>query len=171
MIIDHYDCQLLAVAGDSSGGTLAAAVSLMARDYNIPMIKYQVLIYPVTDYYNLENQSYIDYAKGYSLESDTMIWFWHHYYDGSGVDLNSNYICPLRAESLKDIPPTLIITAEYDPLRDEGEAYAQRLLESGVKVTLKRYNDVMHGFMMSWRTLDKGMKLLVEVGRTLSSSL
>jgi acetyl esterase len=134
----------LAVGGDSAGGNLAAVVTLMARRHRTPRINFQLLIYPVTDY-NLETSSYHDNAHGYFLWRDDMAWFWKHYLpnEAAGEEV---YASPLRAADLRGLPPALVITAEYDPLRDEGEAYAERLAQAEVPVTLTSCPGLIHGF-------------------------
>src|SRR5690606_11642277 len=117
------------VAGDSAGGNLAAVSALMARDRGGPQIGCQVLIYPITDC-NFDTPSYLDFAEDYFLTRNAMIWFWDQYCPNR-TDRAHAYVAPLRAESLADLPPALILTAEYDPLRDEAEAYAAKLAEAG----------------------------------------
>jgi len=134
----------VAVGGDSAGGNLAAVVSLMARDRSGPKIGLQLLIYPVTDY-DFETQSYTDNGEGYLLTKDSMVWFWGHYVH-TPEDARHPHASPLQAEDLSGLPAALVVTAEFDPLRDEGEAYAKRLSESGVKVTAKRFDGQIHGF-------------------------
>ena len=138
------DPKRLAVGGDSAGGNLAAVVSLMARDRGKPKIGFQMLIYPVTDH-AYETASYRDNADGYLLTKDAMVWFWNHYLTGAGDSANA-YASPLRAKSFTGLPPAMVVTAEFDPLRDEGEAYAAKLREAGVPVKLKRYDGLVHGF-------------------------
>ena len=134
----------IAVGGDSAGGNLAAAVALRARDRGGPRIAYQLLIYPVTDH-DLDTPSYHANASGYLLGRSGMQWFWDHYVPdvGSRMDPEAS---PLRAASLAGLPPAYVITAEYDPLRDEGQAYAERLRAAGVPVTLDACPGVIHGF-------------------------
>jgi acetyl esterase len=140
------DGRRLAVGGDSAGGNLAAVVSLMARDRAKPTIAFQLLIYPVTDH-SYETASYRDNADGYLLTKDSMVWFWNHYLKGAG-DGAQPYASPLRARDLEGLPPAMVVTTEFDPLRDEGEAYAERLRQAGVPVKLKRYDGLIHGFFM-----------------------
>jgi acetyl esterase len=140
------DACRLAVGGDSAGGNLAAAVSLMARDRGKPKIAYQVLIYPVTEH-SYDTASYRENADGYLLTKDSMVWFWNHYLR-SPADGAQPYASPLRARDLKGLPPAMVVTTEFDPLRDEGEAYAERLRQAGVPVKLKRYDGLIHGFFM-----------------------
>ncbi|MDT7565509.1 MAG: acetyl esterase [Pseudonocardiales bacterium] len=134
----------LAVAGDSAGGNLAAAVALAARDRGGPELAAQLLIYPVTDF-NFGTASYQDNREGYVLTKGSMQWFWAHYLGAQDLDKDP-YACPLRADSLVGLPPAYVATSEYDPLRDEGEAYARRLEEAGVAVTAKRFDGMLHGF-------------------------
>jgi len=139
------DAKRIAVGGDSAGGNLAAVVSLMARDRGGPPIVFQLLVYPVTDVPSANTLSYRENAEGYFLTAKMMHWFWNHYC-GKNPELSDPYLCPLRARDLKRLPPALVITAEFDPLRDEGEAYAARLREAGVPATSKRYPGMIHGF-------------------------
>jgi acetyl esterase len=138
------DGSRIAVGGDSAGGNLAAAVALRARDEGGPAIALQALVYPVTDY-SFETESYAVNADGYLLTKDMMIWFWDHYLN-SAADGENPLASPLRADDLSGLPPAVVITAEYDPLRDEGEAYAKRLSEAGVPVIQTRYDGQIHAF-------------------------
>jgi acetyl esterase/lipase len=136
----------LAVVGNSVGGDMAAAITLMAKDKKGPEIKLQVLLWPVTDA-NFETESYNLYANERFLTKNMMKWFWDNYLP----DTNKRkeiYASPLQAsiEQLKNLPPALVQTAENDVLRDEGEAYARKLNEAGVKVTLTRYNGLIHDY-------------------------
>lgn len=138
------DGKRLAVAGNSVGGNMAAVVSLMAKDKKGPEIKLQVLFWPVTDA-NFETGSYNQFANGYFLTKNMMKWFWDNY----TTDLNARkeiYASPLQAdlEQLKGLPPALVQVAENDVLRDEGEAYAKKLDDAGVKVIATRYNGMIH---------------------------
>lgn len=160
----------VAVGGDSSGGNLAAAVCLLNRDRHGPKIKLQVLVYPVLDYYLPGTPSYETFGKGYILDRDLMAWSWNHYLR-SDEDINNPYICPLRAESFAGLPPAFILTAEYDPLRDEGEAYAGKLREAGVEAAQTMYGGMVHGFVMHWRVYDRAMDALREIGSKLKSCL
>jgi len=140
------DPRRIAVGGDSAGGNLAAVVSLMARDRGGPRLVFQLLVYPVTDAPGSgEYPSYRENAEGYFLTSTMMDWFWNHYC-GAKPDLADPYLCPNRAADVGGLPPALVITAEFDPLRDEGEAYARRLREAGVPAEVKRYPGMIHGF-------------------------
>ena len=118
------DPRRIAVGGDSAGGNLAAVVSLMSRDRGGCDIAFQLLVYPVTER-NFDTPSYIDNAEGYQLSRDGMIWYWDHYL-ASAADAANPYAAPMQADDLSGLPPALVITAEFDPLRDEGEAYAEK---------------------------------------------
>ena len=134
----------IAVGGSSAGGNLAAAVSLMARDRNASYIKFQLLVYPVTDR-NLDTKSYIDNSHGYSLTRDAMRWYWDHYLDSDSDALNP-YAAPLQSCDLTGLPDALIVAAEYDPLRTEAEKYAEAMASANVRVEYKCYDGLIHGF-------------------------
>lgn len=159
----------VAVGGDSAGGNLAASVALMARDRGGPAIIFQLLVYPVTDYYTPGTPSYQQNADGYFLTRDDMVWFWNHYLNGE-ADAANPYACPLRAASLADLPPALVITAEFDPLRDEGEIYAARLRAYGVAAELVRYDGMIHGFLSMAGVLDQGRNALAFAASRLRSA-
>ncbi len=163
------DANRLVVGGDSAGGNLAAVVSLRARDENGPAIRFQLLVYPVTDH-NFETVSYRDNAEGYLLTRDGMIWFWGHYLgpDGDGAHPHAS---PLQAESLAGLPPAHVITAEYDPLRDEGEAYASRLQEAGVPTTHTRYAGQIHAFFNMHGVLDDATNAVEEAAQKVKAAL
>lgn len=151
----------LAVAGDSAGGNLAAVVSLLARDRSGPSLALQVLIYPITDC-DLARPSYIRNARDYMLTRDLMAWFWKHYAP-SDTEARRPEASPLRAGSLADLPPALVLTAEFDPLLDEGRAYAERLREAGVPVTYREYAGMIHGFFRMTGQLDRARDALDQV--------
>jgi acetyl esterase len=155
------DPDRFAVCGDSAGGHLAAVVSLMARDLKGPRIDLQILIYPITDC-SFDTPSYDENQEGYMLTRDLMKWFWNHFIENEG-QADDPYVSPLRAENLSDLPPALIITAEYDPLRDEGESYGKRLQQAGVKATISRYPGMIHAFIRMTARLDKAKEALDEV--------
>ena len=150
------DADRLVVAGDSAGGNLAAVVALMARDRGGPGIAFQLLIYPVIDAAQ-DTPSYEENSDGYFLTAAYMRWFWEQYL-GPGGDSDDGYASVLRHPDLAGLPPTLMITAEYDPLRDEGEAYADALEAAGVPVTTYRAPGMFHGFFNMDAVLD-GSKL------------
>jgi len=139
------DATRIAVAGDSAGGNLAAVVALMSRDRGGPSLVHQLLIYPVTDN-RFDTTSYKDNGSGYFLSANMMRWFWHHYLE-SEADGENPLASPLRAGDLSGLPPATVLTAQYDPLRDEGRAYAKRLEEAGVATTHTDYPGVFHGFL------------------------
>jgi len=134
----------IAIGGDSAGGNLAAVVPLVARDRNLPMPKLQLLVYPVTDH-DFESPSMIDNAKGYGLETEHMDWFFEHYARRAS-DFDDWRLSPMRAADVSGLAPALVITAEMDPLRDQGEAYGRRLAEAGVESEVLRADGLFHGF-------------------------
>lgn len=152
------DASRIAVGGDSAGGNLAAVVALMACDQGGPPLVFQLLIYPVTDATG-SSPSMIENADGYGLTQKDMLWFTNHYLNNEDEQRNP-LVSPLLAPNLDGLPPALIITAEYDPLRDEAELYAQCLKDAGVPVTMTRYNGAIHGFVS--RPFDLGKKALRE---------
>jgi acetyl esterase len=133
----------VAVAGDSAGGNLAAVVTQHFRDTDGPALAAQLLIYPATDVAG-DYPSRTENGTGYFLETATMEWFFDHY-AGSETDIDAR-LSPLHAEDLSGLPPAVVVTAEYDPLRDEGEAYAQALADAGVRVEQCRFDGMIHGF-------------------------
>lgn len=155
----QIDPRRIGVAGDSAGGNLAAVVALMARDRGGPELFRQVLVYPVADHFAEgradPHPSYAENASGYMLTAQSMDHFWQLYLAQPG-DSSNPYASPLRARDLTGLPPALVITAEYDPLRDEGERYAQRLREAGVPVELKRFDGMIHGFWGLMQSVAKG---------------
>lgn len=144
----NLDSSRLAVAGDSVGGNMAAAVLLLAKERGGPKIDYQVLFYPVTDA-NFNTQSYQQYATGIWLTREAMKWFWNNYLPDEEARKQPT-ASPLQAslDQLRGQPPALIITDENDVLRDEGEAYAHKLMQAGVNVTAVRYLGTIHDFVM-----------------------
>ena len=138
----------LAIAGDSVGGNMAAAVTLMAKQRRGPRFAQQVLFYPVTDA-NFDTDSYRQFAEGYFLRRDAMQWFWDQYTNDPAQRAQTT-ASPLRAttEQLSGLPPALVITGEADVLRDEGEAYASKLRQAGVPVTAVRVQGIIHDFVM-----------------------
>jgi acetyl esterase len=163
------DGQRLAVGGDSAGGNLAAVVALMARDAGGPAIALQVLIYPVTDVMR-ETRTYADFADGYMLTRDSMRWFIAHYL-ASKADAADWRVSPLRAPSLAGLPPALIVTAGFDPLRDEGEQYAGRLRDAGNMVDYACYGGMVHGFLGMGKLLDTAGRAIAHIGGSLRQAL
>jgi acetyl esterase len=161
----------IAVGGDSAGGNLAAVVALKARDEGGggPRLACQVLLYPITND-DLDTASYREFARGYMLTREAMAWYWDQYVPAPG-DRRDPYASPLRAEDLGGLPPALVMTAGYDVLRDEAEAYAARLIEAGTRVQLSRHDGMIHGFLRRTAIFDQGRKALAEVGEMLRSTL
>ncbi|MEY2420534.1 MAG: acetyl esterase [Acidimicrobiaceae bacterium] len=147
-IVEHAadlggDGSRIAIGGDSAGGNMAAVTALRARDEDL-LLRHQLLVYPVTDC-TMSSASYDENAEGYFLSADSMDWFIGHYLSG-GADAKDPRVSPLFADDVKGVAPALVITAEFDPLRDEGEAYAERLREANVDVELQRFDGQVHGF-------------------------
>lgn len=138
----------LAIAGDSVGGNMVAALTLMAKQRRGPRFAQQVLFYPVTDA-SFDTGSYRQFAEGYFLRRDAMQWFWDQYTTDPAQRAQTT-ASPLRAtkDQLAGLPPALVITGEADVLRDEGEAYANKLREAGVPVTAVRFQGIIHDFVM-----------------------
>jgi acetyl esterase len=162
------DPMRIAIGGDSAGGNLTAVVAQMSRDRGGVRPVYQLLVYPVTDH-GYDTPSYRENADDYLLTKDAMVWFWNHYL-GSESDGNSPLASPLRADNLRDLPPALVITAEFDPLRDEGEAYAAKLRDAGVPVMLTRYDGMIHGFFSLGAVLDQGKNAMAEAAAGLRAA-
>ena len=145
----NVDPSRLAVAGDSVGGNMAIAVTMLAKKRRgEPKINFQALFYPVTDA-NFDTASYNAYQDGYWLTREAMKWFWDNY-TSDQVNRKEPTVSPLQAsvEDLKGLPPALIINGEFDVLRDEGEAYAHKLIDAGVEVQAARYHGTIHDFVM-----------------------
>ncbi len=153
------DPDRVAVGGDSAGGNLAAVVALRARDRGLAL-RQQLLVYPVTDS-DFDTPSYLANADGYGLTRPTMLWFWDHYLgpDGNRDDPEAS---PLRAPDLVGVAPAFVLTCEFDPLCDEGEAYAARLEAAGVPVRLTRYDGLIHGFIRMAAITDRTQDALDE---------
>ena len=162
------DPSRIAVGGDSAGGNLAAVVAQVARDHGKPPLKFQLLIYPVTDA-ACDTPSYSENADGYLLTRDAMQWFWNHY-TRSDADRKNPYASPLRASNFTGLPPALVITAEFDPLRDEGERYADRLRAAGIPVQLTRYDGMIHGFFAMAAMIDQGKQAIQQAAAALRAA-
>jgi acetyl esterase len=159
------DPSRIAVCGDSAGGNLATVAALMARDRNGPAIAFQALAYPITDF-DPDNGSYREFAEGCFLTRDEMLWYWDQYVP-TLEDRRRPYASPGRADDLSKLPPALVLTAEYDVLRDEGEAYARKLMEAGVPVKLSRYEGMIHGFLRRYPFFDQGRTAIEEIAAAL----
>jgi acetyl esterase len=150
------DAARLAVGGDSAGGAVAAVVCQAMRDAKEPGPAFQMLIYPATDS-SQESGSRKSFAEGYFLTKGLMDWFWKAYVP-AGTDLADLRLSPLLAKDFTGLPPAFVLTAGYDPLRDEGRAYADRLIDAGVKTTYVNYPGTIHGFFSLTRFLKQGLK-------------
>jgi acetyl esterase len=152
------DPRRLVLAGDSAGGNLACAVTLRLRDEDGPRARGQLLVYPVTDHWTAGFPSYAEFAEGFGLTRDVMAWFWDHYLgepmDAARAAALPAQAVPLRAPDLRGLPPALVLSAECDVLRDEGEAYAGRLREAGVDAARERCAGMHHGFFNWGGVLD-----------------
>ncbi len=164
------DVENIAVAGDSAGGNIATVVTLMARDRNGPNIKAQALLYPLTTFQDIEFDSRLKYDSGYYLLSRNVMLRARETYTPDESMWIHEYTSPLDASNLYGLPPAIVITAEFDPLRDEGEAYAEKLFEHGVPVEAIRYNGVMHGFISFYEVMYRGNHGLAETSRFLRTA-
>ena len=173
-IYDHaedfqIDRSRIAVGGDSAGGNLAAVVSNLAKDRNAPSICFQLLIYPSTNVGGKPTVSMLENAEGYFLTKGTMEWFRKCYLNNEEDKLNP-LLSPILYEDFSGLPPALVITAEYDPLRDEGEDYAKKLVEAGIEVETVRYNGAIHGFVSMSAVIDLGKEALEKSGSALKAA-
>jgi acetyl esterase/lipase len=159
----------IAVGGSSAGGNLAAVAALMARERGAPKIAFQLLHVPVTDH-DFDTPSYRANATGYGLTRNGMRWFWDHYAPDPTLRAEP-YASPLRAADLSGLPPAHVVTAECDPLRDEGKAYASRLLEAGVPTTYVEYPGMVHGFTGMAVTIPMGRTAIDDMGAALRRAL
>jgi acetyl esterase len=159
----------VAVAGDSAGGNLAAVVPLMAKERGGPALTFQLLVYPVTGVPEDGRPSYKENAEGYMLTKDAMIWF-SDLYASTAADYEHPWFSPTRATDLSGLPPALVITAEYDPLRDEGEDYGRLLQAAGVACTITRYDGMIHGFYGMDEALDQGRAAQLEAAAALRAA-
>ena len=146
----------IAVGGDSAGGAISAVVCQACRDAGDPMPAFQMLIYPATDS-SKKSKSRTAFAEGYFLSGSLMEWFWKAYVPAA-ADLSDLRLSPLLAKDFKGLPPAFVLTAGFDPLRDEGRAYADRLIDAGVKTTYVNYPGTIHGFFSLTRFLQQGLK-------------
>jgi acetyl esterase len=162
------DPSLLAVGGDSAGGNLAAVVALRARDAGGPAIAFQLLVYPQVDFTD-DSPSMREYGADHFLTTETMAWFANHYLPPP-IDRRQAWVSPLHAK-LAGLPPAFVLTAECDPLRDQGEAYARRLQEAGVGATLKRYEGMFHPFFSLSGILDGAREAVADASAALKTAL
>src|SRR5262249_4952405 len=159
----------LILFGDSAGGNLATVCARLARESGGPEIALQILAYPVADS-DLDNDSYRDFGRGYVLSRADMDWFFTHYLPDPALRADPR-VAPLRAGDLRSLPPALILTAEYDVLRDEAEVYARRLAAAGVKVQLRRYRGVAHGFLRMANLVDIAEHAFGDIGAAVDAAL
>jgi acetyl esterase len=160
----------IAVCGDSAGANLAAVTCLVSRDRGGPPIRFQALAYPATDAANLNTESFRANGKGYYLTSEDIVQVIPLYLNDSD-EARDPYVSPLLATDLKGLPPALIITAEFDPLRSEGEAYAERLDQAGVPCRLHRYGSMIHGFVSFIGILPQAGQAIDEMAAAMSEAL
>jgi acetyl esterase len=165
------DRDRIAVGGDSAGGNLAAAVALLARRRSGPRLAFQLLFYPVTNH-AFDTPSYRAFAEGYLLTRRAMQWYWSQYLPRPEVG-DDPAASPLRSrrDDLRGLPPALVVTAEFDPLRDEGEAYADHLRSAGVRVQSHRQDGLIHGFLQFGGVIDRAQTALDEAAVTLRAAL
>ena len=168
------DPSRMAVGGDSAGGNLSAVMTLMARDQGGPELRFQLLVYPAVDARQLDDYgSRVSNAEAPFLPWTTIEYFVGHYLDASGEPdpRQDPRMSPLLARSHRGLPPALVVTAEFDPLRDEGEAYARELEGAGVEVQLHRYDGMPHVFFQLSPVVEDGRKLLEEASLALKEAL
>jgi acetyl esterase len=165
------DPERLAVGGDSAGGNLAAAACQRLRDAE-PSVRFQLLVYPVLDA-RFATRSIDENAEGYFLTKEAMLWFREHYLSGGEGDPDDPRVSPGCApeSAMVGLPPGLVITAEYDPLRDEGEIYGERLQAAGVNMAVSRYDGVIHGFMAMADLIPDGRAAIDEAAKALRAVL
>ena len=163
------DTRRVAVAGDSAGGNLSAVVSQLAAATGVPVPTCQVLIYPAVDF-SLERDSHRELADGHVIPRDRIVWYSEQYLRGEAdkADLRAS---PLRAPKVADQPPTLIVTAGFDPLLDEGKAYAEKLREAGVDVVYREYPGQIHAFVSLTKAIPQGMTCTLEIAEYLRQRL
>jgi acetyl esterase/lipase len=158
------DARRISVGGDSAGGNLATVIAMRCRDAGGPKLSRQLLIYPVTDLSSFDTASHRELAEGYFLTRAAMQWFTGHYLASDDQKRHAE-ASPLHAPNLSGLPPAFVMTAEFDPLRDEGEAYAARLQQAGVSVTSKRYPGMIHGFVSMRGVVSGGRQAIQEAAK------
>jgi len=163
------DPSLIAVGGDSAGGNLATVVALRARDAGGPPLAFQLLVYPLVDFTDHDSGSMREYADGHFLTRPIMDYFADHYLP-PGVDRRQPWVSPLKA-NLAGLPPASVLTAECDPLRDQGEAFAERLKQAGVQTALKRYDGMIHPFFGLGGIFDGAREAVADASAALKAAL
>jgi acetyl esterase len=163
------DANRIAVGGDSAGGALAAEVAQLARKKGSPKIAFQLLMFPVTQV-GAETASLREFAVGYFLDTPTLDWFFGHYVP-AGADRSDPRLSPLNAEDFKGLPPAYVMLGGFDPLHDEGLAYARKLRDAGVKVDIADYPDMVHCFIYMQALLPQGLTAVSAAARAVRSGL
>jgi len=163
------DPSKIAVMGDSAGGNLSAVVSMMARDKKGPKISRQVLVYPATNLNTLDTDSYTFFGEGFMLTKKEIEWFRAHYLPNKS-DWSNPMASPLLAKDHSNLPPATIITAQMDPLSDEGKQYADKLEQSGVDVRYRRFEGMIHGFISAGKVLNQAYEAMDEIAADLKQS-
>lgn len=164
------DSSRIAVGGDSAGGNLATVVALLARDRGGPPLKFQLLIYPLVDFDDNDSPSMREYEHDHFLTREFMDWCFESYL-GSKEDRHAPHASPLHASDLRGLPAAMILTAECDPLRDQGEAYARKLQSAGVAVELKRYEGMIHPFVSLSGIIDAGRAAITDSASAVRQAL
>lgn len=158
----NADPSRILLAGDSAGGNMAAVTAIRVRDEGGPALSGQILLYPVTDYHEPGTPSYAENAEGYGLTRETMRWFWNHYLSDA-AEADNPLAAPLRHPDLAGLPPACIVSAEFDPLRDEAEIYGEKLAAAGVPVEISRRPGMNHGFLFWCGRVDGADAAMAEV--------
>jgi acetyl esterase len=156
------DSRKIGVGGDSAGGNLAAAVALRSRDEQGPPLAFQLLIYPTVDS-DSTRPSMQENATGYMLSAAACAWAWNQYIENP-EDRKNPYAAPINSTNFSNLPPAIVLTAEYDPLRDEAEEYAQLLSDAGIQVIARRYEGMIHGFFWTAGVIAGSRKLIKDIG-------
>ncbi|WP_068777063.1 alpha/beta hydrolase [Paenibacillus sp. FJAT-26967] len=166
------DSARMAVGGDSAGGTLAAVTSIKARDAGKPALLYQLLCYPAAGFEEEDPASLRENGEGYILTAGMMEWFSKQYLNKE-EEIRNPYAYPIhfQTEDLTGLPPAMVVTAQYDPLRDSGQAYAEKLMNAGVEVVYKNYEDLVHGFMNMHQLVPRTQEALNEMSSQLRLAL
>ena len=164
----HINAQRFVIAGDSAGGNLAAVCCLYAKENNLPQPACQLLIYPMTDL-RMQHRSYQEFGQGYLLTHNMMDWFVNHY--AQAHERTNPYASPLLAESLKGLAPTVITLAGFDPLQDEGAAYAEKLSQNGVPVEIIMHGDLVHGHIAMAGTLPAAKNAIDDMAKAVLKQL